>query len=184
MILQIGAEAFRSEDFFAAGRRVSLTSSENSSSTKRISALLLSGYAMKRLIAGGLFLLVVAITIFLWWENRDSLSASQIAPVECLAYVELPNIIQTAKRWPDSDLCRILGEPSVQRFLREPISKAPANYRTAWNSFTALRCSALFFGMTDPDGDRWICGLQTSLDQPSCLREIGNISNALFGQNV
>lgn len=139
---------------------------------------------MKRVIAGGLFLLVVAITIFLWWKNRDSLSASQIAPVECLAYVELPNIIQTAKRWPDCDLCRILGEPSVQRFLREPISKAPANYRTAWNSFTALRCSALFFGMTDPDGDRWICGLQTPLDQPSCLREIGNISNALFGQNV
>ena len=84
-------------------------------------------------------------------ENRDSLSASQIAPVECLAYVELPNIIQTAKRWPDSDLCQILGEPSVQRFLRQPISKAPANYRSAWSSFAALRCSALFVGMTDPD---------------------------------
>jgi hypothetical protein len=139
---------------------------------------------MKRLIAGGLLLLVVAIAIFLWLQNRDSLSASQIAPVECLAYVELPNIIQTTKRWPDSDLCHILGEPSVQRFLRQPISKTPENYRNAWSSFTALRCSALFFGMTDPGRDRWICGLRTSLDQPTSLREIANISKALFGQNV
>jgi hypothetical protein len=139
---------------------------------------------MKRLIAGGLLLLVVAIAIFLWLENRDSLSASQIAPVECLAYVELPNIIQTAKRWPDSDLCHILSEPSVQRFMRQPISKAPANYRSAWSSFAALRCSALFVGITDPERNRWICGLQTSQDRPTCQREITNISEALFGQSV
>jgi hypothetical protein len=139
---------------------------------------------MKRLIVGGLVLLLVAIAILLWRQTRDSLSASQIAPVACVAYIELPNIAQTAKRWPDAALCRILSEPSVQRFLRQPISKAPANYQNAWASFAALQCSALFFGMTAPDGDQWICGLRTSVDQSTWRREVAGISRAVFGQNI
>ena len=139
---------------------------------------------MKQLIAGGLLLLIAAIGIFLWRQNRNSLSASQVAPVDCLVYVELPNIVQTAKRWPDAAVCRILSEPSVQHFLRQPISNAPANYQKAWGSFTDLRCSALFFGMTEPDRDGWICGLQTSVDESTWRREISNVSQALFGQNI
>src|SRR6202047_3130434 len=137
---------------------------------------------MKQLIAGGLLLLLAAIGIFLWRQNRNSLSASQVAPVDCLVYVELPNIVQTAKRWPGAALCRILAEPSVRHFLRQPISETPANYQNAWGSFAALRCSALFFGMTEPDRDRWICGLRTSVDQSTWRREITNTSKALFGQ--
>ncbi len=139
---------------------------------------------MKRLIVGGLLLLFVVIGILLWRQDRDSLSASQIAPVDCVFYVELPNIVQTAKRWPDTSLCGILSEPSVQHFLRQPISRTLANYQNAWRSFAALRCSALFFGMTEPDGGRWIWGLQTSVDQSTWRREIGNISKVLFGQNL
>jgi hypothetical protein len=139
---------------------------------------------MKRLIAGGVLLVLVAIGIFLWRQNENSLSASQIAPAGCLAYFELPNLVQTAKRWPDAALCRILSEPSVQHFLRQPISKTPATYQSAWGSFAALRCSALFLGMTAPDRDRWICGLQTAVDQSTWRREIANFSKALFGQEI
>jgi hypothetical protein len=139
---------------------------------------------MKRLIVGGLVLLLVAIAILLWRQTRDSLSASQIAPVACVAYLELPNIAQTAKRWPDAALCRILSEPSVQRFLRQPISKTPANYQSAWASFAALRCSALFFGITAPDRDQWICGLRTSVDESTWRREIAEVSRAIFGQGI
>jgi hypothetical protein len=139
---------------------------------------------MKRLIVGGLVLLLVAIAIVLWRQTRDSLSASQIAPVACVAYIELPNIAQTAKRWPDAALCRILSEPSVQRFLRQPISKTPANYQSAWASFATLQCSALFFGMTAPDRDQWICGLQTSVDDSTWRRGIAEVSRALFGQSI
>ena len=138
---------------------------------------------MKRLIAGGLLLLLVAVGVLLWRQNRGSLSASQIAPVHCLVYVELPNLAQTAKRWPDTALCRILSEPSVQHFIRQPISNGPANYRNAWASFAALRCSALFFAMTEPDRERWICGLQTSADDLA-WREINNVTKALFGQKI
>jgi hypothetical protein len=144
----------------------------------------LSSLAMKRLIVGGLVLLLLAIAVFLWHPTRDSLSASQIAPVGCVAYIELPNIAETAKRWPDAALCRILSEPSVQRFLRQPISKAPANYQSAWASFAALQCRALFFGMTAPDRDQWICGLRTSVDQSTWRREIAEVSKALSGQNI
>ena len=139
---------------------------------------------MKRLIAGGLVLLLVAIGIFLWGQHRQSLLASQLAPADCLLYVEMPDLLQSARRWPDTALSRILGEPSVQHFLRQPISNAPANFQNAWVSFAALQCSALFFGVTDPDRACWICGLQTSVEQSRWRREIANISKALFGQNI
>ena len=139
---------------------------------------------MKRLIAGGLLLLIVAIGAFLWWQNQKSVSSSQIAPADCLVYLELPNLIQTAERWPDTALSQILAEPSVQRFLRQPVSKIPKGYQSAWASIWTLRCSALFFGMTDPNRESWVCGLQTSADQKVWRREISNISSSLFGQPV
>lgn len=150
----------------------------------RLSVFFLPSFAMKRVIAGGAVLLLVSIGILLWQQNRDTLSPSQIAPADCVIYFELPNIDQTSKRWPEAALCRILGEPSVQHFLRQPISKAPPNYQNAWRSFASLRCRALFFGMTEPDHDRWICGLQTSVDQTTWRREISNVSQALFGQTI
>jgi hypothetical protein len=140
--------------------------------------------AMKRLIAGGLLLLIAAIGVFLWRQNQIPVSSSQLAPADCLVYIELPNLIQTANRWPETALCQILGEPSVQRFLRQPVSKIPKSYQSVFASVQTLRCSALFFGITDPNGQSWICGFQTSADQRVWRREISNISGALFGQAV
>ena len=139
---------------------------------------------MKRLIAGGLLLLIVAIGVFLWRQNQNSVSSSQIAPADCLVYFELPNLLETAKRWPNTALSQILGEPSVQRFLRQPVSKIPKSCQSAWASLWTLRCSALFFGMTDPKRESWVCGFQTSADQKVWRREISNIFSSLFGQRV
>jgi hypothetical protein len=139
---------------------------------------------MKRLIVGGLLLLIAAISVFLWRQNQIPVSSSQLAPADCLVYIELPKLIQTAKRWPETALCQILGEPSVQRFLRQPVSKIPKSYQSVCASVQTLRCSALFFGITDPNSQSWICGFQTSADQRVWRREIGNISGALFGQAV
>ena len=139
---------------------------------------------MKRLIAGGLLLLIVAIGVFLWRQNQNAVSSSQIAPAGCLVYFELPNLIQTAKRWPDTALSQIFAEPTVQRFLRQPVSKIPKSYQSAWASIWALRCSALFFGITDPNRESWVCGFQTSADQEVWRREISNISSGFFGQPV
>ncbi len=137
---------------------------------------------MKRLVAGGLLLLFVAIGVFLWRQNQHSVLSSQIAPADCLVYIELPNLFQTAKRWPDTALCQILAEPSVQRFLARPVSKIPKSYQSAWTSILTLRCSALFVAMTDADRESWVCGFQTSADQKTWRREISNISSSLFGQ--
>jgi hypothetical protein len=139
---------------------------------------------MKRLTAGGLLLLIAAIGAFLWRRNEIPVSSSQLAPAECLVYIELPNLIQTAKRWPETALCQVLEEPSVQRFLRQPVSKIPKSYRSVCDSVLTLHCSALFFGMTDPNRQSWICGFQTSADQTVWRREISSISRVLFGQPV
>jgi hypothetical protein len=135
---------------------------------------------MKRLVAGGLLLLFVASGFFLWRQNQNSVSASQIAPADCLVYIELPDLLQTAKRWPDTALSQILTEPSVQRFLIRPVSKIPKSYQNAWASIQTLRCSAIFFGLTDAGRENWICGFQTSVDKKVWRREIDNISINLF----
>jgi hypothetical protein len=139
---------------------------------------------MKRPIAGGLLLLIIAIGVFAWLQNQNSVSSSQIAPAGCVVYFELPNLIQTAKRWPETALCQLLAEPSVERFLRQPVSKIPQNYQSAWASIWALRCSAFFFGITDSNRESWVCGFQSSADQKVWRREINNISSSLFGQSV
>jgi hypothetical protein len=139
---------------------------------------------MKRLIAGGILLLLVASGVFLWQQKQNSLLSSQIAPADCLVYIEVPNLIQTVTRWPDTALSQILAEPSVQRFLHQPVSKIPKNFQSAWRSLQELRCSALFFGATDPNGKSWVCGFQTSADQKVWRKEISNISGSLFGQNA
>jgi hypothetical protein len=139
---------------------------------------------MKRLFAGGLLLLLVAIGVFLWRQGQSSLSANQIAPADCLVYLELPDLVETAKRWPDTALCQILGEPSVRRFLKQPISKTPVSYRKVWGAFKALRCGAIFIGMTDLDNSHWICGMRTSVGQSTWRPEISSIAEALFGQNI
>ena len=149
-----------------------------------LSALFLSTLAMKRLIAGGLLLLIVAVGVFLWRQNQNAVSSSQIAPADCLVYFELPNLIQTAQRWPDTALCQIFAEPTVKRFLRQPVSKIPKSYQSAWASIWTLRCSALFLGITDPNRESWVCGFQTSADQEVWRREISNISSSFFGQPV
>jgi hypothetical protein len=137
---------------------------------------------MKRLIAGGLLFLLVAIGIVILWErDSESLLPGQIAPSECQIYFELPKIDRTVKRWPDTALSQMLEEPSVQQFLKKPIAKIPANWRAAGRAFAELRCGALFFGMTETRNDRWICGFQTGADDSTVRREIANLSSALFG---
>ncbi len=137
---------------------------------------------MKRLFAGGLLFLLVAIGVFvLWQRDAETLSPAQIAPAECLLYVELPKIDRVAKRWPDTAVSQMLEEPSVQRFLKKPISKIPANWQAAGCAFAELRCGALFFGMTEPKMDRWICGFQAATDASTAQREIADLSKALFG---
>jgi hypothetical protein len=86
-----------------------------------------------------------------------------------------------SKRWPDTALAQMLEEPSVQHFLKKSISKLPANWRAARREFAGLRCGALFFGMTDPRMNRWICGFQATTSASTAQRKIGDISKALFG---
>jgi hypothetical protein len=137
---------------------------------------------MKRLIAGGLLFLLVAIgVVILWQRDSESLLPGQIAPSECLIYFELPKIDRTVKRWPDTALSQMLEEPSVQQFLKKPISKIPANWQAAGRAFAELRCGSLFFGMTETRNNRWICGFQAAANDSTVRREIANLSKALFG---
>jgi hypothetical protein len=138
---------------------------------------------MKQLIAGGLVLVLIGIGLLLWRRAENSVPAAKIVPSECLLYIEVPNVAATAKRWGDTAISQILEEPSVQHFLEKPISTTPTSWAEAWRAFTELKCNALFFGLTEPKGDRWICGLQTSAVGATSDRAIESLSKALFSSS-
>ncbi|HYY31470.1 MAG TPA: hypothetical protein VE860_26245 [Chthoniobacterales bacterium] len=138
---------------------------------------------MKQLIAGGLVLVLIAIGLLLWRRAENSVPSAQIVPAECLLYIEVPNVAATVKRWGDTAISQILEEPSVQHFFEKPISTTPASWAEAWHAFTQLKCKAFFLGVTEPEGNRWICGLQTSAAGATSDRAIENLSKALFSSS-
>src|SRR5262245_35129273 len=139
---------------------------------------------MRRLIGVGVVLLFVTLTVLLWKQSQVSVAASQIAPGDAVFYFEVPQLVRTIKNLPDTALYRIFQEPSVRRFIRQPASMLSRECQGVWNSFLNLECRALFFCATDPHGQHWIFGFQSSSSLPVRSREIENISKQLFGRSA
>jgi hypothetical protein len=141
---------------------------------------------MKRGIIGIVIGLIVlfGLGIFVWLGTEKKIAASQIAPAHSLFYAELPDVQETVKRWPQTALSQILNEPSMRRFVKQPLSKIPSNSLAAWDSFVRLRCSGLFVCIADSYRDNWIVGIRTPVDRSVSRIEIGLIARNLFGYTI
>ena len=141
---------------------------------------------MKRGIIGIVIGLIIffGLGIFFWLGTEKRIAASQIAPAHSLFYAELPDIQETIKRWPQTALSQILNEPSMRRFVKQPLSKIPSDSLAAWDSFVRLRCSGLFVCVADSYRDNWIVGIRTPVDRSVSRIEIGLIARNLFGCTI
>src|SRR6516162_3847297 len=136
---------------------------------------------MRPIIGVGVTLVFAALAVFLWKQSQVSVASNQIAPDNAVFYIEIPHLVQTERKLPDTALYEIFQEPSVRRFLKQPASNLSKEYQSSWDSFLNLGCTALFFCATDPSRHRWMAGFQSSANTTVRTREIQNICKRIFG---
>jgi hypothetical protein len=139
---------------------------------------------MRRIFGASIALLVVALVVALWRQRQISATASQIAPVNTIFFIEVPHLVQTAKNFPNTAICQIFQEPSVRRFFRQSASAVSKEYQSSWKSFLNLGCTSLFLCSTDAKHERWIVGFQSSANSMVRIKEIQNISKRLFERDA
>jgi hypothetical protein len=127
---------------------------------------------------------LLGLGFFIWRLVQKRIVPSQIAPANALFYAEVPHLQQTIKRLPDTAIFQILNEPTVQRFIRQPLTKVPANLKSAFDSFERLRCEGLFVCVAGTEPEDWLVGIRTSLDRPSARTEAGALIHQLLHGSV
>ncbi len=81
---------------------------------------------MKKVLPVVVLLLVLGAAAFVFLQrqqNNSRVRAVALAPEDTLVFVHLPDIRQTAIRWPRTALAQIGKEPEVQAFLERPRAK-------------------------------------------------------------
>jgi hypothetical protein len=77
------------------------------------------------------FVIAVAVAAFAVWyvwrisQQTSSASVSALLPRETIFLAHVPDFNRTRDQWNHSDLCQLYREPSVQDFLRKPLTKLP-----------------------------------------------------------
>jgi hypothetical protein len=81
---------------------------------------------MKKALPIVVVLLVLGTAAFVFFQKRQAESrvrATALAPAETILFVHLPDIRQSAIRWPKTSLAQIGNEPEVQAFMERPKEK-------------------------------------------------------------
>jgi len=121
---------------------------------------------MKRVVLCAVFALFVAGVIWFAFFQRDhsSVSAAHLAPANSVFYVECRDFAETRKRWPNSDLSKILDEPTVHRFFDYSAKNLPAEFKAALQALSNLSPSGIFFSSYALNREDWIFGIHASGD--------------------
>jgi hypothetical protein len=77
-------------------------------------------------IAVGIVVLGLAGLLFVWYgPGAPRVRATALAPAETVLFVHLPDLRQSALRWPKTSLAQIAQEPEMQAFLERPRQNLP-----------------------------------------------------------
>ncbi|MBV9274360.1 MAG: hypothetical protein JO333_10730 [Verrucomicrobia bacterium] len=137
---------------------------------------------MKRVVLCAVFALFVAGVIWFafFQRNHSSVSAAHLAPANSIFYVECRDFAETRKRWPDSDLSKIVAEPTVRRFFDYSARNLPDGFKTALQALLRLSPSTIFFSSYALNPEDWIFGVHCSGDLRSWETLVGNPLAAAF----
>jgi len=71
-------------------------------------------------------------------------------PGDTILYQQMPDLYRTSRRWPETDLSRIIAEPEVQAFLQKPIALFPyrAQFEQAADEARQVKPRQSFFAVT------------------------------------
>ncbi|HEY2124899.1 MAG TPA: hypothetical protein VGG94_05500 [Chthoniobacterales bacterium] len=133
--------------------------------------------------------LVVALAVGygLRSSHKTSSAVTALLPRETVAFVHVPDLERTRDDWHQSDIYQLYREPSVQDFLRKPLSLAPgtdAVSRTT-SELERLDPKDLFFAVTSAENDqpKIVTGFRFKGSQENAEKIIDGWRQNLLGTN-
>jgi hypothetical protein len=129
---------------------------------------------MKRILFGAFFVVGLA-ALFLLLLGRDeseSTPAARLASPDSVIYLELRDLPESVKRWPETTLSKICSEPTVARFISRPIGQIPSSWKAAWSALVRFRPINIYLSCSDWGGRDWVFGVRCSGDLRNWQSEI------------
>jgi hypothetical protein len=123
------------------------------------------------------FLVAALAALFFLLLGRDeseNTPAARLASSDSVLYLELRDIPESMKRWPDTTLSKICLEPTVARFFSRPIGQIPSSWKAAWSALVRLRPINAYLCCSDWGGKDWVLGAKCSGDLRNWQGEIGD----------
>src|SRR5437879_11536474 len=142
-----------------------------------------------------IFLLLIAgalAALAIWYgvrisEKTSHAAVSALLPSETIFVAHVPDFNQTRDQWHHSDIYQIYREPTVQDFLRKPLSRLPKRDATAQTlqEIEQLDPKDAFVALTSIDNNnlRFAGGFRFRGSQEAAERVIGRWRSELLGRN-
>jgi hypothetical protein len=129
---------------------------------------------MKRILVGAFLVAALGALFFLLLGRDESANtpAARLASSDSVLYLELRDIPETMKRWPDTTLSKICLEPTVARFFSRPIDQIPPSWKAAWSALVRFRPINVYLCCSDWGGKDWVFGAKCSGDLRNWQSEI------------
>jgi hypothetical protein len=141
---------------------------------------------MKRILFGGFFLVCLASLILLETSRNEGgiPPAARLAAPDSLFYIEIRDLPESVKRWPETTLSKIFSEPTVERFCSRPLGQIPASWKTAWRALVRLEPVSVYLCCSDWNGKEWVLGAKCQGDLRNWQGEIGDQIHSLSGYRL
>jgi hypothetical protein len=129
---------------------------------------------MKRILFGAFFVVAIVALFFLLLGRDESgkTPAARLASPDSVLYLELRDVPESIKRWPDTTLSKICLEPTVARFFSRPIGQIPSSWKAAWSALVQFRPINVYLCCSDWAGKDWVFGARCSGDLRNWQSEI------------
>ncbi len=94
---------------------------------------------------------VLAVGYVVRSHRAPTLEIATLLPRDTVAVAHVPDFKKTRDEWHDSEIYRLYAEPSVQDFLRKPLSRVPAtgSYAARRQQLEQLAPKDAFVAVTD-----------------------------------
>jgi hypothetical protein len=141
-----------------------------------------------------LFILVTVVVVALAVgyglrsSHKTSNAVTSLLPRGTIAFVHVPDLARTREDWHHSDIYQLYSEPSVQDFLRKPLSRLPSagSAFQAASDIEKIDPKDAFFAVTSEENDkpRMVAGFRFRGSPDDAEKVVSGWQSKLFGTPV
>lgn len=133
---------------------------------------------------------VVGASVVSWkLLHSGPIAATQLLPINTIAFVEIPDVPSATEHWKKSELCNLVSEPEIQAFLSRPLDRLYEKSGLLTNKITPKIAMELllkvkpgrFFAALEPSPKEvgWIVGCQFFGSQTSMEESLLRVTQML-----